>query len=447
MSAVFAERTPAHELNPEWERLQLLGYCLTQTRRGQQIEDRELEQLQVLQEQVVALREEGGIWHHLLEVRLTPLEMDILACVVAPDLEPRLGWMYQNLQLGTTQPYPSRALIQELLALTPEQGEHLYQALSPSAYLRRHRLVRLERDDPYHPLQPESWLTGRLLGRKVECAAPPGSMRVEQKADWNSLVLPDNRLVMLREFLLWVEHRNTVVGEWGGQRVGGPVALFVGPSGTGKTLAASVIANALGWPLFRVDLGRLVSKYIGETEKNLNQLFDAASGQALVLQFDEADALFAKRGEVKEARDRYANMEVSHLLSRIEAHDGPCILTTNLRKQMDSAFTRRFQMVVEFPRPDPSARAALWRQLLPPRAPLSPEVDTTMLGDAVGLTGGGIRNAALHAAYLAAGQGTAIGLEHIALAVWRELAKEGREVGLHDLGVLAAHLPPGVADD
>jgi SpoVK/Ycf46/Vps4 family AAA+-type ATPase len=252
---------------------------------------------------------------------------------------------------------------------------------------------------------------------------------------------------MLREFLLWIEHRDTVVGEWGGQRVGGPVALFVGPSGTGKTLAASVIANALGWPLFRVDLGRLVSKYIGETEKNLNQLFDAASGQPLVLQFDEADALFAKRGEVKEARDRYANMEVSHLLNRIEAHDGPCILTTNLRKQMDSAFNRRFQMVVEFTRPDPAARIALWQRLLPPRAPLAPEVEPTVLGHAVNLTGGGIRNAALHAAYLAAGQGTAIGLEHIALAVWRELAKAGREVALHDLGMLAAHLPPGVTDD
>lgn len=444
MSAVFAERAPAQELAPEWERLQLLGYCLSQNRQGREIEERELEQLAGLQKQVVALRDEGGIWHQLLEVRLAPLEMDVLACVVAPDLEPRLGWMYQNLQLGSSQPYPSRALIQELLALTPEQGEHLYQALSPSSYLRSRRLIRLEGDDPYQSLQPEPWLTGRLLGRRAEHCAPPGSLQVEQRAGWDDLVLPPNRVAMLREFLLWIEHRDTVVNDWGGQRVGGPVALFVGPSGTGKTLAASVIAYALGWPLFRVDLGRLVSKYIGETEKNLNRLFDAASGQPMVLQFDEADALFAKRGEVKEARDRYANMEVSHLLSRIEAHDGPCILTTNLRKQMDSAFTRRFQMVVEFPRPDADARAALWQRLLPPRAPLSPEVDLTELGNAVGLTGGGIRNAALHAAYLAAGQGGAIGLAHIALAVWRELAKEGRELGLHDLGMLAAHLPRGV---
>jgi len=166
-----------------------------------------------------------------------------------------------------------------------------------------------------------------------------------------------------------------------------------------------------------------------------------------VLQFDEADALFSKRGEVKEARDRYANMEVSHLLTRIEAHDGPCILTTNLRKQLDSAFTRRFQMVVEFPRPDALSRAELWRRLLPPRAPLDAAVDPVFLGNAVALTGGGIRNAALHAAYLAAGQGGPIGLPHIAHALWRELAKEGREIAVQDLGLLAAHLPRELLDD
>ncbi|TCJ12313.1 ATPase, partial [Parasulfuritortus cantonensis] len=132
---------------------------------------------------------------------------------------------------------------------------------------------------------------------------------------------------------------------------------------------------------------------------------------------------------------------------RIEAHDGPCILTTNLRKQLDSAFTRRFQMVIEFPRPDAGSRAELWRRLLPPRAPVAAEVDPAFLGNAIALTGGGIRNAALHAAYLAAGRGQAIGLGHIAHAVYRELAKEGREVATQDLGPLAAHLPRELLDD
>lgn len=217
-----------------------------------------------------------------------------------------------------------------------------------------------------------------------------------------------------------------------------------------------MIANTLGWQLYRVDLGALVSKYVGETEANLNRLFDAAHGLPVVLQFDEADALFAKRGAVKEARDRYANMEVSHLLTRIEAHDGPCILTTNLRKQLDPAFSRRFQIVVEFPRPDARARAELWRRLLPPRAPLAATLDVEALGAAVALTGGGIRNAALHAAYLAAGEANdessdgrppAIDRRHVAHAVWRELAKEGREVAPQELGDLLADLPREVRDE
>jgi SpoVK/Ycf46/Vps4 family AAA+-type ATPase len=246
---------------------------------------------------------------------------------------------------------------------------------------------------------------------------------------------------MLREFLLWITHKQRVVGEWGGKDCGGPVALFSGPSGTGKTFAAAVITAELGWPLYRVDLGRLVSKYIGETEKNLNRLFGAAHGQPMILQFDEADSLFSKRGEVREARDRYANMEVSHLLARIESHQGPVILTTNLRNHLDPAFARRFQVVVDFPRPDEAARGQLWEKLLPPKAPRHEDLDCAFLGKAVNLTGGNIRNAALMGAYLAAEQNAAISLGHITLAVWRELGKDGRELARADLGALAPHLP------
>ena len=161
----------------------------------------------------------------------------------------------------------------------------------------------------------------------------------------------------------------------------------------------------------------------------------------MVLQFDEADSLLGKRGEVKEARDRYANMEVSHLLSRIELHRGPCILTTNLRGHLDPAFLRRFQMIIEFPRPDTTARTALWQKLLPPHAPRDPAVDPALLGKAVNLTGGAIRNAALHAAYLAAEADCPIDLGHVALAVWRELSKAGRPVARKELGALADALP------
>ncbi len=442
-------------LGSEWQRLDFLVWCLSRSRQGEAVGEAEITRLRELQNSVDAVRAVGGAWETLLGFHLSPIDYDILACALAPELEPRLGWAFQNLQAGSAQPWATRALIQELLALDATQAEDLRRALEPAAALLRHRLLRLDQDGPYRPITPEPWLLARLTGRPLDLPPPPGATPVDLAASWDDLVLPAGRLAMLREFMLWIDQRDTVVGRWGGQKVGGPVALFSGPSGTGKTFAAGVIAQALGWRLYRVDLGRLVSKYVGETEENLNRLFDAAHGQPMVLQFDEADALFAKRGAVKEARDRYANMEVSHLLTRIEMHDGPCILTTNLRKQLDSAFTRRFQLVVEFPRPDAMARAELWRRLLPPRAPLHPAVDMGFLGNAVALTGGSIRNAALHAAYLAAGAGgagdaatpTAIGLPHIAHAVWRELAKEGRELAAQDLGLLAAHLPREVRDE
>jgi SpoVK/Ycf46/Vps4 family AAA+-type ATPase len=184
----------------------------------------------------------------------------------------------------------------------------------------------------------------------------------------------------------------------------------------------------------------LVSKYIGETEQNLNALFDAANNEPMVLLFDEAESLFGKRGDIKDARDRYANMEVSHLLSRIEYHYGPCILTSNLQEHLDSAFARRFQCVVEFPRPNSQARTVLWRKHLPPKAPLSDDVDLNMLGEAISMTGGQIRNAALHAAFLSAANQEPIGLYSLSRAIWNELSKEGRGVMPSNLGFLSNYL-------
>jgi hypothetical protein len=428
-------------LAPEWERLQLLAYCVAANRNGAELAAADLDRLRDLQAAVDLLRSPGGVWEQLLGERLSPVECDVLAAVVGPEFEPRLGWAYQNLQGGQKEPWPSRALVHELLALEPHQGESLRSALAPSGTLRRARLIASARDEAWQPLQPENGLIARLAGRCWQPPAPPGSEAVVGDSAWEDLVLPAGRLRMLREFMLWIEHRATVEDAWGAPRNGGPVALFAGPSGTGKTLAARVIASAMAWPLFRIDLGRLVSKYVGETEENLNRLFDAAHEQPMVLQFDEADALFARRGEIKEARDRYANMEVSHLLSRIESHRGPVILTTNLRRNLDAAFTRRLQLVVEFPRPDVDARTTLWTRLLPPRAPLANGLDIAELASAVALTGGQIRNAALHAAYLAAGAGGAIGPSELALGIWREINKDGRECALGELGPLAAHLP------
>ncbi|MFP2929691.1 ATP-binding protein, partial [Pyxidicoccus sp. 3LG] len=361
-------------LRVEVERVELLGHCLAQLRQGTRLEDAALGRLRDTQVKVRRGREDGSAWQRLRAGALTPMEYDVLACAVAPEVEPRVGWLFQQLQPGAAQPvYPTAALIQELLALQPGEGARLSTLLSEDAPLRRLGLLEREEAGPYTPIRPGRGITSRLLGAPEPPLTVPGALRVPGGARWEDLILPEAKLVVMREFLLWIRHRETVVEQWGGRTAGGPVALFAGPSGTGKTFAASVLASELGWELYRVDLGALVSKYIGETEKNLTKLFDAAHGRNVILLFDEADSLFGRRGEVREARDRYANQEVSHLLARIEQHDGPCILTTNLKGNLDPAFTRRFQAVVEFPRPDSRAQARLWKALLPPRAPLAPD--------------------------------------------------------------------------
>jgi DNA polymerase III delta prime subunit len=423
----------------EWRRVELLALAATQLRDDGTASEGLLDELARVQGEVGDARRKGS-WPQL-GVPLDDLERDILVGVAVPEAEPRVGWLFRTLQ-GGAQPYPAPALLQELLALDAAEATPLHAGLAEDGRLRRAGLVRCE-GGVYDPVRPGTGVAELLLGRPYR-SAPPGSHRVTRRAGWADLVLPEDRVTQLREFVAWVQHRPTVIDRWGGARLGGPIALFTGPSGTGKTLAASVVAAALAWPLFRVDLGVLVSKYIGETEKNLNALFDAAHGRPMVLQFDEADSIFSKRGEIREARDRYANLEVSHLLTRIERHDGPCILTTNLRQHLDGAFTRRFQVVVDFPRPDAAARSRLWGGALPGGAPRAPDVTPPCLGEAVNLTGGEIQNAALHAAYVAAADGRRIELRHLALAVWRELGKDGRELTTGDLGALAEHLPAEV---
>jgi len=428
----------------EWARIDRLASCLADSRQGRPVDDEKINELMRIQEQVDAERNGGTVLHRMVSrCGLEPLDTDILTFALAPDAEPRLGWMFQTLQAGASSAYPSAALIGEMLGLEQSGIGVLHQRIDGRAPLMRHGLIDDANGDIYAPLRATSKTRSELLGWKAARSAPKGAIEMPVTGTLEDLVLPENCLQALREYLMWIRCRDVVVGQWGAKIVGGPVALFSGPSGTGKSYAAEAIAHALGWPLYRVDLGLLVSKYIGETEKNLNMLFDGTHGEPMVLLFDEADALFGKRGEIKEARDRYANMEVSHLLARMERHNGPCILTTNLRDAIDSAFARRFQTVVEFPRPDAPARTQLWKQHIPPKAPLSPEVDFLTLAESVVLTGGQIRNAALHAAYLAAGENGEINLERIARSVWAELGKDGRERIKRSLGGLLDYLPEG----
>ncbi|MGZ4215247.1 MAG: ATP-binding protein [Solirubrobacteraceae bacterium] len=237
--------------------------------------------------------------------------------------------------------------------------------------------------------------------------------RVEPSADWEDLVLPDPELTLLHHLVDQVRGRSTVLRTWGlAERVkrgSGVTALFAGGSGTGKTLAAEVIANELELDMYRIDLAGVVSKYIGETERNLRRVFDAAEEGGALLLFDEADALFGKRSEVKDSHDRYANIEVNYLLARMEDYRGVAILATNLRHALDDAFLRRLRFIVPFPFPAPAERAKLWERAFPDQAPVD-ELDIERLAK-LATSGGMIRNIALNAAFCAAGRGTGVTME------------------------------------
>jgi vesicle-fusing ATPase len=254
--------------------------------------------------------------------------------------------------------------------------------------------------------------------------------RIDPAAGWDDLVLPAGQSELLHEIVRHVRHRTQVYERWGfGERTSrglGVTALFAGESGTGKTLAAEVIAAELGLDLYRIDLAATVSKYIGETEKNLRRLFEAAEASGAVLLFDEADALFGKRGEVKDGHDRYANLEVAYLLQRMESYRGLAILTTNLRSNVDRAFLRRLRFVVQFPFPDAGRRAEIWRRTFPPATPLD-GIEPERLARLVA-SGGSIRSIALSAAFAAAEDGTAVTSAHVLRAAQVEYAKAERSL-------------------
>jgi vesicle-fusing ATPase len=252
--------------------------------------------------------------------------------------------------------------------------------------------------------------------------------RIDPAATWDDLVLPAGHLDLLREIARHVRHRTQVYERWGfGERTSrglGVTALFAGESGTGKTLAAEVLAGDLGLDLYRIDLAGTVSKYIGETEKNLRRVFDAAEASGAVLLFDEADALFGKRGEVKDSHDRYANLEVAYLLQRMESYRGLAVLTTNLRSNLDRGFLRRLRFVVQFPFPDAAQRAEIWRRVFPAATPLD-GIDPDVLARLT-VSGGSIRSIALAAAFAAAEDRMPVAPAHVLRAARFEYAKAER---------------------
>jgi hypothetical protein len=277
------------------------------------------------------------------------------------------------------------------------------------------------------------WDASRLQARpRLEDLA----QRIEPMATWDDLVLPAGEKSLLREIGMHVGHRATVYETWGfgarSSRGLGISALFAGASGTGKTMAAEVLANALRLDLYRIDLSSVVSKYIGETEKNLRRVFDAAEDGGAILFFDEADALFGKRSEVKDSHDRYANIEINYLLQRMEQYRGLAVLATNMKKAIDPGFLRRIRFVVNFPFPDAAQRAEIWQHIFPPRTPTE-GLDIDKLAR-LNVAGGNIRNIAMNAAFLAADAGQPVRMSHILRSARSEFAKLEKPLSEVEIG-------------
>ena len=274
---------------------------------------------------------------------------------------------------------------------------------------------------------PAVW---RLCRTRLRARLDALAQRIDVANTWDDLVLPDSETATLRLIAAHMRQRLVVYEDWGfavkSARGLGISALFTGPSGTGKTMAAEVVANELRLDLYRIDLSSVVSKYIGETEKNLRRVFDAAEESGAVLLFDEADALFGKRSEVKDSHDRYANVEVSYLLQRMEAHRGLAILTTNMKSALDNAFLRRLRFIIKFPFPDAPERAAIWQRVFPAAAPLD-GIDHLKLAQ-MRIAGGNIRNIAVNAAFLAADAAEPVRMGHVLAAARSEYAKLERSL-------------------
>jgi SpoVK/Ycf46/Vps4 family AAA+-type ATPase len=254
--------------------------------------------------------------------------------------------------------------------------------------------------------------------------------RVEVTQTWDDLVLPADQMDAIKYLVARIRQRRTVYEQWGfAAKVGkglGTSALFSGPPGTGKTMVAALVAKELGLELYQVDMAKVTSKWIGETERNLAALFDAAEAGHAILLFDECDSLFGKRTDVKSSNDRYANLETNYLLQRLESFTGICLLTTNHENAIDQAFMRRLSLHVRFELPEAEEREQLWRAMLPAAAPVAANLDVSGLARRFAMSGGYIRNAALRAAFMAADDGTAITTRHLESAAKLEYEGMGK---------------------
>jgi hypothetical protein len=369
------------------------------------------------------------------DARLTAQEALVLVAAIAPHVDEKFDLLYAEL---TDRPGVGLTgeVARTLAARTFGGRLEVAVALTSGAPLLASGLLSLDpAGDLAGRLRADPALVRWVLGLPPEPVTASTDFPARPLTTVHSLddvVLPGPARRRITDLANRISHRDLVVETWGFGRhhdnTAGLLALFHGPPGTGKTMTAAALSRSTGLPAYLVDLSALVSKYIGETEKALARVFDRAVRQRCLLVFDEADAVFGRRTEVSDSHDRYANQEVSYLLSRIEAHPGVVILTTNLLANIDEAFQRRIHVMIEFPEPGPAERVRLWRAVLPPKLPVADEVDLDALAQRYPLSGAQIRDASLDAAYLAAADGWVVTQEYLVSGIHRQFEKAGRTV-------------------
>ncbi|MBL8298417.1 MAG: ATP-binding protein [Rhodanobacteraceae bacterium] len=367
----------------------------------------------------------------------------LLASSAGHVFAPRRGLFLRTFEFGMLDRQRRRALWRrELIARGHNPEAHDVDALAQRFRLTPAQISRaIRRAELDLRANPSALLD---LAAAARAQAPTELAQLARKvtpaARWDDLVLPLDAQRQLRELCARVAHATRVLEDWGfDQRLSlgkGSSALFAGPSGTGKTMAAEIIAAELGLDLYKIDLATVVSKYIGETEKNLDRVFSAARDANAILLFDEADAIFGKRSEVRDSHDRYANLEVAYLLQKMEEFEGLAILSTNLKQNLDEAFLRRITYTVLFPFPDAADRERIWRRIWPGALPLHDNVDFAALAGRYKLSGGNIRNAAVAAAYFAAEEDCEVELRHVVHGVRRELQKQGKALAEDEISLL-----------
>lgn len=437
----FAPQDAKHAaaLTDELSRIAMLVGITARHRDGKQARTDQNRDLQTIATRVIELRQ-AGFWTDLLEMEEPPepLACDAMAVALYPMVWPSKALALATLQPGIADPIPTQALLHELLMVSPEEECILHRVLSPASSLLAQNWLQVEGSGPARLIRPGPRLIRQVLGDEGFGTLPSGiSLADDGTPPLPELILQPETERALEEVAMLATYTLSAPEA---TRRNGPAVLLTGPPGTGKSLAASHLARRIGRPLFQLNLGTIVSKWLGETERNLSRVFDQMSGTRGAILIDECDALLGKRVSVKEGRDHYVNLTVSHLLMLLERHKGPVWLTSNLRANLDDAYLRRFSAVVEFKRPDFDLRIRAWEREIGGALAASPRGQLAQLAATVDLSVAEIASACHYARALAFAANRVLSAADLARAVMRERTKSTATFTRNDLLGLAPYV-------